>query len=220
MNHAFTRNTLLIWLRDENEPAHQELITLLAKWCLQSECCDHQSHEIRDQIITCMVKHWDALESSSDFDGFVSGEEIELQESGQLVDNLFCDGDLTIQVETVHSVKGETHTATLYLETYYKKTDSQRLLPFLMGDYPPELVSKSEHIENLKIAHVAMGRPTHLLVFACRENSFAGHEDALTKNGWQICKVKRCQMQSSMTCRLSLPRSHPMDQNWVIQTER
>ena len=130
------------------------------------------------------------MKSSADFDEFVSDEEIELQESGQPVDNLFRDGDITIEVGTVHSVKGETHTATLYLETYYKKTDSQRLLPFLKGDYPPKLVSKAEHIENLKIAHVAMSRPTHLLAFACCKDSISGHEDALTKNGWQICTVE------------------------------
>lgn len=52
-------------------------------------------------------------------------------------------------------------------------------------------LTRAEHIENLKIAHVAMSRPTHLLAFACRNDSIAGHEDALTKNGWQICKVKR-----------------------------
>ena len=34
-------------------------------------------------------------------------------------------------------------------------TDSHRLLPFLKGEYPAELVSKPEHIENLKLAHVA-----------------------------------------------------------------
>jgi len=130
-NHTFTRNTLLTWLRDANETAHQELLTLLAKWCLQSECRDRWPREIRDQIATYLRKNWGDLKSSADFDEFVSSEEIELQESGQPVDNLFRDGDLTIEVGTVHSVKGETHTATLYLETFYKKTDSQRLLPFL-----------------------------------------------------------------------------------------
>jgi hypothetical protein len=164
---------------------------LLARWCLQSECSDRQPHEIRDQIAAYLRNNWDALKSSADFDEFVSDEEIELQESGQSADNQFRDGDITIDVGTVHSVKGETHMATLYLETYYrKKTDSLRLLPFLKGGYPPNLVSKSQHIENLKIAHVAMSRPTHLLAFACRKHSISGHEDALTKNGWLICTVE------------------------------
>lgn len=84
----------------------------------------------------------------------------------------------------------KTHTATLYLESsYQKKTDSQRLLPFLMGEYPADLLGKPEHIENLKIAHVAMSRPTHLLAFACCRKTINGHEDDLTENGWRILTV-------------------------------
>lgn len=189
--HAFTPNTLLLCLRDANEPVYCQLLTLLAMWCLQSERRDCRSVEIRDGLITFLQMNWDDLKSSAGFDEFVSDEEIEFQESGQPTDNLFCDGDITIEVGTVHSVKGETHTATLYLETYYrKKTDSQRLMPFLEGGYPPELVSKPEHIENLKIAHVAMSRPTLLMAFACRKDSISGHEDALAKNGWHICTVE------------------------------
>jgi len=189
-NHAFTRNTLLMWLRDANEPAYQELLILLAKWCLQSEWRDRRPYEIRDHIVTYLWENWGDLNSSADFGEFITGEEIELQEQEQAFDNLFRDGNITIEVGTVHSVKGETHTATLYLETYYKKTDSQRLLPFLKGGYPPKLLSKPEHIENLKIAHVAMSRPTHLLAFACRKDNISGHEDALTENGWSICTVE------------------------------
>ena len=58
-------------------------------------------------------------------------------------------------------------------------------------DYPPKLLNKPEHIENLKIAHVAMSRPTHLLTFACRKDSISGHEDALTENGWRIRTVEK-----------------------------
>ena len=100
---------------------------------------------------------------------------------------MFRDEKITIEVGTVHSVKGETHRATLYLETSYKKkVDSQRLLPFIKGEYPKELVGKPEHIENLKLAHVAMSRPTHLLAFACHKQSISGHEDALIMNGWKM----------------------------------
>lgn len=189
-NRAFTRNTLLMWLRDTNEPAHQELLTMLGKWCLESECCHCRPREIRDQVATYLRKHWGELKAPTDFNEFVLNEDIVLQESGQPSDNLFHDGDITVEIGTVHSAKGETHTATLYLETYYKKkTDSQRLLPFLKGEYPQGLVIKPEHIENLKIAHVAMSRPTNLLAFACSKDSISGHEDALIKNGWRICTV-------------------------------
>lgn len=73
---------------------------------------------------------------------------------------MFRDGEITIEVGTVHSAKGETHKVTLYLETSYMK--------------------------NLKLAHVAMSRPTHLLAFACCKQIISGHEESLAANGWKI----------------------------------
>jgi len=42
----------------------------------------------------------------------------------------------------------------------------------------------------LKVAHVAMSRPTHLLCFACMKSQVVAHKDDLEKNGWIICEVK------------------------------
>ena len=91
---------------------------------------------------------------------------------------------------TVHSVKGETHTATLFMEThYYNSTDSVRLIKFLKGSRPLAELQKVRHIQNLKVAHVAFSRPALLLVFACRAESIVGHEHGLRANGWEIRSV-------------------------------
>nr|WP_319376117.1 UvrD-helicase domain-containing protein [uncultured Methanoregula sp.] len=94
----------------------------------------------------------------------------------------------SISVGTVHSVKGETHIATLYLETYYQKyTDSERLMEFLKGNRPKGI--KKHLNQNLKVAHVAFSRPKQLVVFACQVSSIIGHEEDLLKNGWEINSV-------------------------------
>jgi len=160
---------------------------LLSEWCLQSKRQDYCPDSIRKQIIAYLLKNWDELDTSTNFNKFVSDVTVEVETLEHPTDNMFRDGEVTIEVGTVHSVKGETHKATLYLETsYMKKVDSQRLLPFIKGEYPKELVCKPEHIQNLKLAHVAMSRPTHLLAFACSEQSISGHEESLTANGWKI----------------------------------
>jgi len=101
-----------------------------------------------------------------------------------------ADNGIVIHIGTVHSVKGETHTATLYMDTYYQRaTDSERLIKFLNGERPAAEIEKAYHRRNLKVAHVAFSRPTHLLAFACRESSITGHEDELRKNGWMIRTV-------------------------------
>jgi len=100
------------------------------------------------------------------------------------------DNGIVIHIGTVHSVKGETHTATLYLETYYQRaTDAGRLIEFLKGNRPESQKQKAYHKQNLKIAHVAFSRQTHLLAFACRASNIVGHEDDLRENGWVICTV-------------------------------
>lgn len=73
--------------------------------------------------------------------------------------------NIEVEVGTVHSVKGETHTATLYLETmYHGKTCCEYLIDQITGRQ-----SKGNGVyksQALRIAHVAFSRPTHLLCIA------------------------------------------------------
>lgn len=93
-----------------------------------------------------------------------------------------------IEVGTVHSVKGETHTATLYLETPdydTKEYDLKQILLYLKGNH-----YKSTKLERvLRIAHVAVTRPTHLLCLAIHKSSLSNFEQdrqELEKAGWQV----------------------------------
>lgn len=126
---------------------------------------------------------------SDELDEYLDSNGLDVREEEQNTSNIFRDGDIEIMVGTVHSVKGETHTATLYLETFNHDLDSTRLLPFLKGEYPEKECKRPRHIENLKIAHVAFSRPTHLLAFACCRSTIKGHEKGLKVNGWEILNV-------------------------------
>ena len=103
--------------------------------------------------------------------------------------------EVNIQVSTIHGVKGETHTGTLYLETYYKNDsrkkdgsfisyESQRIMEQLIGKQYND--TKIHQIETLKMAYVGMSRPTHLLCVALHRDRVNGHETELEKNGWKI----------------------------------
>ena len=88
--------------------------------------------------------------------------------TSQIGNQFVANNGTVLEVGTVHSVKGETHFATLYLETNYQKDcDASRLIDFLKGNRPKAQMKKAYHQQNLKIAHVAFSRPTHLLAFAC-----------------------------------------------------
>lgn len=91
----------------------------------------------------------------------------------------------TADICTIHSVKGETHTATLYLETCcYSKHDSERILKILAGDRAD--ADKPQTIMNMKMAYVGMTRPTDFLCFAVHaERIDSATIDAL-KDNWDI----------------------------------
>jgi len=188
-DRAFMPKTFLTWLRQDSQSAHQALLTLVSEWSLKLERRAISRVELRDDIAVYLQTDWPHT-SAPAFKAFVTSDELEVSEREEDVCNVFRDGNIEIEVGTVHSVKGQTHTATLYLETYYQKdTDSARLLPFLKGEYPKKELTKARHIENLKIAHVAMSRPTHMLGFACRKSNIERHEQALEQHGWKICDV-------------------------------
>ena len=96
---------------------------------------------------------------------------------------------IPVEVGTVHSVKGETHRATLYMETYYQgKTCGEYLIEQLIGTPYVQPKNKKDVYKKacLKIAHVGMSRPTHLLCVALNQTLVDQKRQELEKNGWKI----------------------------------
>lgn len=84
--------------------------------------------------------------------------------------NTYSKDGIKILFDTVHGVKGETHTATLYVETYFnKKTDLERAFRFIV-DKDAEI--KDDERKALKVAYVGMSRATDLLCVAVSEETF------------------------------------------------
>ena len=127
--------------------------------------------DLRSRIIEAAKPVWPSIDKAA---GYLNSnqidETIEMGDAPARTKNLFVsDNGIVIHIGTVHSAKGETHFATLYLETKYQKDcDASRLIEFFKGNRPAAQIAKSHHKQNLKIAHVAFSRPTHLLAFACR----------------------------------------------------
>jgi len=188
-NRPFAPHSFLGWLQDDDEDLSIRLRTMMSQWTLSLERGDKTITQIRDAIAQYLIDSWHP-NTGPDLEVFLTSGEVELSEAHERPSNIFRDYDIEIEVGTVHSVKGQTHTATLFLETEYdRSTDSCRLLPFLEGEYPEDKLEKTRHIENLKVAHVAFSRPTHLLAFACVKTHIAGHEENLRANGWAIHEV-------------------------------
>lgn len=92
--------------------------------------------------------------------------------------NIYNQDGFDIHISTVHSVKGETHTATLYLESsYYSEYESQRLLEQFKN--VPFNNPALRHTQSTKMAYVGFSRPTHLLCIAIHEDRFDSSLDTL-----------------------------------------
>ncbi|HOQ05768.1 MAG TPA: UvrD-helicase domain-containing protein [Anaerohalosphaeraceae bacterium] len=87
------------------------------------------------------------------------------------------DSEINIYIDTVHGVKGETHTATLYLETMYYENSIEHFREEMNGQRSNS--HKKVKIQALKIAHVAFSRPTHLLCIAIPKHNFKKPESDL-----------------------------------------
>jgi hypothetical protein len=102
--------------------------------------------------------------------------------------NIFSHNGIEIEVATIHSVKGETHTATLYLETSYQgEHESQRIMEQLKGEYyiPPRKRDVYKK-ETLKMTHVGMSRPKYLLCVAIHRDRFDNSLDMDSGGMWEI----------------------------------
>lgn len=128
-------------------------------------------------------------DETAEYLGYVEGvtpsEEAETKKENVYV-HKSDEGDISIELATVHSVKGETHTATLLLETFDKTHDLKRVIKFLAGSNA-NMSTDSRHI---KRAYVALTRPRELVCLAIRKDhiSEAGKEK-LAKYGWSIVEL-------------------------------
>lgn len=176
-------------LKETNDGLNATLRQSLAKWLLAFRQRIMTVDQMRDAASAFVRTHFVDVETP-ELKDFLDSDSVDFEPAKKACANTFVsDAGDVIKVGTVHSVKGETHTATLYLETFNYKLDSKRLLPFCLGKYPTADAMKAQHRANLKVAHVAFSRPTHLLAFACCSENVAGQETEFEDAGWVVCKI-------------------------------
>lgn len=109
-----------------------------------------------------------------------------------------------IKIESVHSVKGQTHCATMYVETSYKKYESEHLFKIKKratkrkdAEYYPNPLFQ-EQVDDAQVTtksamhmmYVGFSRPTHLLCYAVVKDIWnderIGRMEAL---GWKVIKL-------------------------------
>lgn len=130
-------------------------------------------------------------------DEFLAWEDGPVEQPGaERGGNVFCypaqTPEVWIKVGSIHSVKGETHLATLVLDTHYKGSHFNRIKCWLTGE-KSGLAAGPRHSDtraSLKQHYVAFTRPSHLLCIAMRSNALTDAELAMMRGRqWRIGDV-------------------------------
>jgi len=159
---VFTKNTILSTLEENSEDEYNNFklklfhITekLASLECVESDMkelllifLDFKEQTLDNEVLSEVIKNY----------------QIQLEnESKQNIYTYKSDGiNFDIAISTIHKVKGETHIATLVLETYKDGYDIFQLLDFLKGNN-----NKLKLDDKKKLLYVGMSRPTNLLCLA------------------------------------------------------
>ena len=102
--------------------------------------------------------------------------------------NTFVYNGLTIDVTTVHAVKGETHSATLYMETSYYTFESDKCLNQLIGSSATSLTQARKR-EAAKMMYVGLSRATCFVCFAASKSHLIGYRGDLEQAGWEVVEI-------------------------------
>lgn len=192
----FAKTTFLDYLKERHPSDYENLLNNLSVWVMAM-----LSSELSiNPIVFDGVKSYIQIELASFF-GF-SGSDARLSEflkkeadayysvvAKDDCQNIYKESDVEIEIATVHSVKGETHAATLYLETMYYAYESEHFGNQLCGEPYKKRNGDSRVQACLKVAYVGMSRPKYLLCYAIQKDRFDKLDRAKIDTIWDVEEI-------------------------------
>ncbi|HOO77722.1 MAG TPA: UvrD-helicase domain-containing protein [bacterium] len=100
-----------------------------------------------------------------------------------------------IMLGSIHSVKGQTHLATMLLNTYWNGHSSKRILPWLLGQRSNGDDINVQDSKRLLQTYVAITRPSHLVCLAIQRSAFGDSRVfseslvTLKVRGWNVAEL-------------------------------
>jgi DNA helicase-2/ATP-dependent DNA helicase PcrA len=193
----YTERRLFHFLKEEHNDIYLEFKLKLFLWCRDiyrgntDKIFGEMKQYLPDMLHNTFGKNG-ISQKTKDFvkeDISNSADELQEQMRGSDINNVYRYNELEVEVGTIHSIKGETHSATLYLETFYcGDYESNRLKEYFKGNRS----TGNEGVrvkESLKMAYVGMSRPTHLLCVAVHENRVKDYLNEIPDSLWEKVEI-------------------------------
>ncbi|MGE4346942.1 MAG: UvrD-helicase domain-containing protein [Flavobacteriaceae bacterium] len=189
-DRPYTKKKLIDFIHDKDIQKYDELNLNLYNWSIGiiHEKTEDVWNGIKAYLPTLLGMFDKAISASSDF---INNDiaEIPDENSENLVPtNHYKEEGLEIEITSVHAVKGQTHCATLYLESYYHSNyESQRLSNQFLGNSFND--NRVHHKSSVKMAYVGFSRPTDLLCIAIHKDRFDELLNTINTDIWEIKTV-------------------------------
>jgi len=185
----FTPFSLLQYLISECESSTiNDINTRIANWILKIRNGNNIICDLNDfikEIIGCF-----GASINSDLNTFLIDTHIDKCDENQASQIYkFTDGDSEVNMtfDTIHKVKGETHVATLYLETYSHGVFDvgDKIIDFIVSDDAKKVKLRKVDAckKRLPMAYVALSRATDFVAIAVHKDRFTEeHKTYFDKN--------------------------------------
>lgn len=197
-NRYYTKKELIKHIQEEKNGSDYETFNInLYKWSFDL-VAKQKYLEVYNSIkdfINNDFKNWFRFAISNNTNEFV-GENFEELIQVEERQEEKKSNDINIEIGTVHSVKGQTHCATMYVETSYHEYETEK-------ERVKEALKKEEHTFNLsngkdirgkqgfRMMYVGFSRPTHLLCFAVLKDNVQDEIENYKSADWEIIDLTK-----------------------------
>lgn len=191
----YTRTSLLDYLTSTDHKNKEIFLSKVMRWAMLAatgnkvEERQHLKEDIYQYLTGTLLPLFDKNEvtvaANTFFNAIADGNQ-----GGQNLEhgNIYKEDDVEIEVATVHAVKGETHAATLYLETFFNKYyESERLKEQFKGI--AYMGTDDDTLKSLRMVYVGMSRPRYLLCVAIQKDRFHSIDCQELREIWDVVEA-------------------------------
>lgn len=189
-NSPYTKKKLIDFIYEKDVQKYDEFNLNLYNWSIG--IIQEKTKEVWNGIkayVPALLAIFDKTISASS--NFINTDNAEIPaENAEILTptNHYKKDGLEIEITSVHAVKGQTHCATLYLESCYQgKHESERLSTQFLGNSFND--TKVYHKSAVKMAFVGFSRPTDLLCIAIHKVRFDNLLSEINRDIWNIVEV-------------------------------
>ncbi len=190
-NRFYSKRKLLQYIKENFYNDYEDLKLHIYKWSIT--IIKGNSEEVFESVkgyIPTFLQFFDKIISHS-IDFINNDSDINNIEDIEIIEptNIFKSENIEIEIGTIHSSKGQTHTATLYLETFYQgKYESEYLKELFLS----EAIKRNGvyRKQAIKMSYVGFSRPTHLLCIAIHKDRFDRDLSEINNEIWEVVKLE------------------------------